>query len=49
MKTTYYSKPRTYGGRYFILQNEQEKSFVEAYLPLAYVQNNGLMNQSLTD
>ena len=27
MKTTYYSKPRTYGGRYFILANATEKKF----------------------
>lgn len=27
MKTTYYSKPRTYGGRYFILANAKEKKF----------------------
>ena len=27
MKTTFYSKPRTYGGRYFILANATEKKF----------------------
>lgn len=27
MKTTFYSKPRTYGGRYFILANDQAKKF----------------------
>ena len=27
MKTTFYSKPRTYGGRYFILANAKEKKF----------------------
>ncbi|MBF1543696.1 MAG: hypothetical protein HXO06_00700 [Prevotella salivae] len=27
MKTTYYTKPRTYGGRYFILANATEKKF----------------------
>lgn len=27
MKTTYYSKPRTYGGRYFILANNEVKKF----------------------
>ena len=48
MKTTYYSKPRTYGGRYFILQNEQEKKFCRG-LSASCVTSKQWTNEAVVD
>ena len=48
MKTTYYSRPRTYGGRYFILQNDQAKKFCRG-LSASCVCSKQWTNESVID